>query len=110
MKEVMWPIGDEEGLFDFSGEKLGVLFSSSPREGELRQLLLRDYPEKEVEFNQLREETWELPFIEKHYRAVVKQLEKEGLVRITRVSSKTDRGLRERDRVHFLPPKEGGGG
>jgi three-Cys-motif partner protein len=110
MKEVMWPIGDEEGLFDFSGEKFGVLFSSSPREEELGRLLLREYPGKEVEFDQLREETWDLPFIEKHYRAVVKQLAKEGLVRITRVSSKTDRGLRERDRVHFLPSKEGGGG
>lgn len=32
--EVMWPLGDEEGMFDFSGEKHGVLFSSSPREKE----------------------------------------------------------------------------
>jgi len=43
MKEVMWPLGDEEGLFDFSGEKHGVLFSSSPREEELRAALLRSY-------------------------------------------------------------------
>lgn len=108
MKEVMWPLGDEEGMFDFSGEKHGVLFSSSPREEELREALLREYAGKQVEFDQLREETWDLPFIEKHYRSVVKQLKEEGLVQITPVSSKTDRGLKKRDRVRFLPPKEGG--
>lgn len=106
MKEVMWPLGDEEGLFDFSGEKHGVLFSSSPREEELRAALLRSYLGKEIEFDRLREETWDLPFIEKHYRSVVKQLEKEGRVTITRVSSKTDRGLGGRDLVRFLPLKE----
>ncbi|MCL6546836.1 MAG: three-Cys-motif partner protein TcmP [Bryobacteraceae bacterium] len=109
MKEVMWPLGDEEGLFDFSGEKHGMLFSSSPREEELRRALLQEYSGKEeVEFDQLREETWDLPFIEKHYRSVVKQLKEEDLVEITPVSSKTDRGLKKKDRVRFLPPKEGG--
>lgn len=108
MKEVMWPLGDEEGMFDFSGEKHGVLFSSSPREKELRAALLREYVGKEVEFDRLREETWDLPFIDKHYRAVVKQLKEEERVTNTPVTSKTDRVLRGRDRVRFLPPKEGG--
>jgi three-Cys-motif partner protein len=108
MKEIMWPLGDEEGIFDFSGEKHGILFSSSPREDELKEVLLRKYAGKEVEFDQLREETWDLPFIEKHYRAVVKRLKERGLARITPVTSRTDRGLRERDRVCFLPRKEGG--
>lgn len=107
MKEVMWPLGDEDGLFDFSGGKHGVLFSSSPREEELREALLREYRERQVEFDQLRDDTWDLPFIEKHYRAALKRLKNEGLVEITPVSSKTDRGLRQRDRVRFLPPKEG---
>lgn len=109
MKEVMWPLGDEEGLFDFSGEKHGVLFSSSPREEELRAALLRDYVGKEVEFDRLRQETWDLPFIEKHYRSVVKRLKEEGRVTITPVTSKTDRGLRGRDLVRFFPPEERGG-
>jgi hypothetical protein len=108
MKEVMWPLGDEEGLFDFSGEKHGVLFSTSPSEEKLWEALLREYVGKEVEFDQIREETWDLPFIEKHYRSVVKQLEKEGLVEITPVSSKTNRGLKKRDRVRFLPPRVDG--
>jgi hypothetical protein len=38
----------------------------------------------------------------------VKQLKEEDLVKITPVSSKTDRGLKKKDRVRFLPPKEGG--
>lgn len=108
MKEVMWPLGDQEGLFDFSGEKHGMLFSRSPSEEELRQALLRECSGKEVEFDQLREETWDLPFIEKHYRAVMKQLKEEGLVEITPVSSKTDRGLKKKDRVRFLSTKGGG--
>ena len=110
MKEVMWPLGDEEGTFDFSGEKHGILFSSSPREDELRTLLLKEYAGKGVEFDRLREETWDLPFIEKHYRAVVKQLKEQGLVKLTPVTSKTDRGLQGRDRVCFLPLKGGQGG
>jgi three-Cys-motif partner protein len=108
MKEVMWPLGDEEGLFDFSGEKHGMLFSSSPREDELRRALMQEYAGKEIEFDRLREETWDLPFIEKHYRSVVEQLKEEDLVEITPVSSKTDRGLKKKDRVRFIPPKEGG--
>lgn len=107
MKEVMWPLGDEEGLFDFSGERHGMLFSSSPREEELRQALLREYAGKQIEFDRLREETCDLPFIEKHYRSVVKQMKEEKLVEITPVSSKTDRGLQKKDRVRFLPQKDG---
>jgi three-Cys-motif partner protein len=108
MKEVMWPLGDEEGLFDFSGKKHGLLFSISPQEEELREFLLQQWAGREVEFDRLREETWDLPYIEKHYRSVVKELKREGLARITPVTSKTDRGLRGRDRICFLPPKEGG--
>lgn len=103
MKEIMWPLGDEEGLFDFGGEKHGVLFSSTPQENELRQVLTREYTGKQIEFDQLREETLELPFIEKHYRSVIRELEKESLVEVTPVSSKTNRGLKKKDLVRFLP-------
>lgn len=110
MKEVMWPLGDEEGMFDFSGERRGVLFTRSPREDELRKVLMREYIGRQVEFDRLREETWDLPFIEKHYRSVIKGLKKQGLVEVTPVSSKTNRGLKKRDRVRFFTPKEGEGG
>jgi len=107
MKEVMWPLGDEEGLFDFGGEKHGVLFSSTPQENELRQVLTREYTGKQIEFDQLREESLELPFIEKHYRSVIRELKREGLVEVTPVSSKTNRGLKKKDLVRFLQKQEG---
>jgi len=104
MKDVMWPLGDDEGMFDYSGERGGFLFSLSPTEKELEEYLIKNYSRKEVEFDHLREETWELPFIEKHYRNVIKRLEKDGQVAVKRVDSKKT-GLRKRDRVLFYPPK-----
>ena len=46
----------------------------------------------------MREETWELPFIEKHYRAVINKLRKEGKATVTPVSSKKY-GIKGYDRV-----------
>ncbi len=105
MKEVMWKLGDEEGMFDYSGREEGQLFSTMPKEQELEGILLDRYACKEIAFDSLREETWRLPFIEKQYRSVVKGLKKRGLVKIVAVSSKTDRGLREQDIVHLLRQK-----
>ncbi len=109
MKEVMWPLGDEEGIFDYSAKEPGLLFSRSPSDEELRASLLREYSGKEIGFDILREETWQWPFIEKHYRAVIKQLKAEGLVTITPITSKTDRGLKQKDRICFLGSRGGGG-
>jgi hypothetical protein len=68
---------------------------------------LRSTLGKEIEFDRLREETWDLPFIEKHYRSVVKQLKEEG--RRDHACEFEDGSWSEkRDRVRFLPPKEGG--
>lgn len=101
MKEVMWHLGDEEGMFDYSGKRQSYIFSRTPQEAELRRYLLGTYGGKEVGFDELREQTWFLPFIAKHYRAVIQQLKKEGLASVKPVSSKTDKGLKERDRVTF---------
>jgi three-Cys-motif partner protein len=100
MKEVMWPLGDEDGTFDFSGESQGVLISRTPQTAELRQILLREFAGKELAFDEAREQTWGLPFVEKHYREVIRQLRAEGLVTVTPISSKRS-GLRERDLVRF---------
>jgi three-Cys-motif partner protein len=43
----------------------------------------------------------ELPFVEKHYRAALKDLAKEGIVKVEPVTSKTSRGLSGLDRVTF---------
>src|SRR4029077_17243558 len=67
MKEVMWPLGDEEGTFDFSGEAQGVLISSTPTIQELENFLLSNFRGEDVSFDELREVTWKLAFVEKHY-------------------------------------------
>lgn len=103
MKEVMWPLGDEEGTFDYSGTSQGVLISKAPKLDELQAILLREFAGRQLSFDGIRTETWRLPFIEKHYREVLKGLRKAGLVEITPVSSKSE-GLKERDLVRF--PKE----
>lgn len=100
MKEVMWPLGDEEGTFDFSGESQGVLISRTPQQEELRHILLRKYAGTTSTFDGIRIDTWELPFIEKHYRSVLLSLEAAQAVFVVRVSSKKS-GLRRADRITF---------
>jgi len=104
MKEVMWPLGDEEGTFDYSGKSQGVLISRTPREEELRDILIKEFAGRELSFDEIREKTWKLPFIEKHYRSVIQTLRKEGRVNVISVTSKGV-GLSRRDRVAFLAGK-----
>jgi hypothetical protein len=99
MKEVMWPLGDEEGTFDYSGESQGILISETPTEHELRDILLRKFMGQECGFDQLREQTWNLPFIERYYRAVLKPMEGRE-VTIRRITSKKT-GLAGEDRIRF---------
>lgn len=102
MKQIMWPLGDEEGTFEYSARKMGKLFSDTPTEDDLKETLLKEYQNKKIGFDQLREDTWELPYIEKHYRSVIKQMKKEDLVKITPISSATERGLKGLDEINFL--------
>ena len=108
MKEVMWPLGDEDGTFDFSGESQGVLISRTPQAEELRQILLREFAGKQSAFDDIREQTWRLPFVEKHYREVIQKLRVEGILTVTPVSSKKS-GLRGRDLVRFPKNSATGG-
>lgn len=103
MKEVMWPLGDEEGTFDFSGKSQEVLISQTPQTDELRTILLRNFAGEQLAFDDIRGKTWELPFIEKHYRSVLQDLRASGIVQVTPVTSKSE-GLARRDLVRF--PKE----
>jgi three-Cys-motif partner protein len=99
MKEVMWPLGDEEGTFDYSGESQGVLISSTPTVQELETILLGEFKGKELEFDELREQTWTLPFVEKHYREVLKRIEGRSVM-VHRITSKRT-GISGRDRIRF---------
>lgn len=99
MKEVMWPLGDEEGTFDYSGTEQGVLISQTPSVEELKSILEREFKRQEFGFDELREKTWSLPFIEKHYREAIRSLETKG-VKIQRISSKRN-GIGGKDRIRF---------
>ncbi len=101
MKEVMWPLGDEAGTFEF-GQSQRNLISSTPSIAELQRVLLDKYKGRTLSFDAVREETWDLPFIEKHYREAIKAMFKNQQVEIIPVTSKTTRGLREADRVRFI--------
>jgi hypothetical protein len=96
----MWPLGDEDGTFDFSGEAQGVLISRTPLVDELGQILLREFAAKRVAFDDIRKQTWKLPFIEKQYREVIQKFRAEGDVTVTPVYSKKS-GLQKRDLVRF---------
>lgn len=99
MKEVMWPLGDEEGTFDYSGESQGVLISRTPTVQELESILLHEFKGRELGFDELRERTWLLPFVEKHYREVVKHLEG-TIIAVHRITSKRT-GISGQDRIRF---------
>jgi hypothetical protein len=68
--------------------------------GPLKDLLLQRFKGKTVTYDELEEITWEAPFIDKHYRAILKALAGEGTISIRRVSSKRT-GLKDKDEISF---------
>jgi three-Cys-motif partner protein len=105
MKEVMWPLGDEQGTFDYSGEPQGILISESPTEQDLRNTLLRMFKGREISFDELCEQSWDLPFITRHFRAVLKTMEGQEIT-IQRITSKKT-GINGADRIRFKQSTEG---
>jgi hypothetical protein len=99
MKQVMWPLGDEKGTFSYSGDPQGSLISEAQTETDLRTALLRRFHGREVTFEDVQEETWNLPFIEKHYRSVLKLMEHKEVTIIRVSSAKT--GISGADRIRF---------
>jgi three-Cys-motif partner protein len=99
MKEVMWPLGDEEGTFAYSGGHQPLLISERPTEQELRDALLERFRAREITFDQLLEETWNFRFIPKQYRAVLRQMEGKEIT-ITRITS-AKTGIGGSDRIRF---------
>lgn len=100
MKEIMWQLGDEEGTFDYSASHQGVLFSRTPTVMELEEYFIKNYSGKKISFLELQIKTYQLPFIEKHYREAIKNLENEGLVIVKRIQSKKT-GINDKDIIIF---------
>jgi len=75
--------------------------------GDLKKYLLERFKNNSLSYEEIQEQVcdpWytEPPYIDKHYREALKELEKEDKVRIKRVSSKTQRGLGGKDIITFL--------
>jgi spore photoproduct lyase len=74
--------------------------------GELKKYLLEKFKEEAITYDDIQEmvcHPWysEPPYIDKHFRQALKELEKEGKVKINRITSKTIKGLSGNDRVIF---------
>jgi len=78
---------------------VGVLISEAPTEQELRHILLRQFKGKVISFEELCERTWNLPFIPRHYRAVLRSMEGKEIT-ISRVTSKKT-GIGGADQIRF---------
>jgi three-Cys-motif partner protein len=103
MKQVMWGLGDEEGTFDYSASSQGVLFSRTPTVEQLIKYLRKNYvgTGNKIEFTQLQIKDYHLPFVEKHYRKAIQQMELEGQgVSVNRIKSKRS-GITKGDIIHF---------
>lgn len=75
---------------------------------ELKDYLLKRFVGREISYDRIQEEVcdpWysEPPYVDKHYREALRQLETEQKIKVNRISSKTSRGLGGADRVAFLP-------
>ena len=97
----MWPLGDEEGRFDFSDDSQGLLISQTPTTDELKAILISKFAGQQIAFDDIIGKTWSLPFIEKHYRSVLKDLRASGVVHVTPVTTK-GKGLAGQDLIRFL--------
>lgn len=100
MKEVMWPLGDEEGMFDFGGSGQKQLFSQTPSLEMLRERLNNEYSGKTIGFDKLRVQTWDWPHIEKQYREVLREMIKANEATIRRISS-VRFGISKLDEITF---------
>ncbi len=115
MKGVMFNQG-VEGTFAYLGrndlaERSQTKLFDVNDPAEMKALLLARFAGQTLAFDDIMEamcHPWneEPPFIEKHYREVVKQLVKDGLASVTPVTSKTGRGLQKMDRVSFSGVQE----
>jgi three-Cys-motif partner protein len=110
MKSIMYNQG-VAGTFAFLGRddlaertQMKLFDVNDPR--QVRAVLQERFADRSLTFDEICEAVcrpWysEPPFLEKHYRAALKQLEDDGLVSVERRTSKTPRGLAGADRVAF---------
>ncbi|MEW6416863.1 MAG: radical SAM protein [Nitrospirota bacterium] len=110
MKNIMYN-QSAEGNFAYLGPKdLAARYQTKLFDinniDDLKKHLLERFKGRVIEYEKIQEEVcepWysEPPYIDKHYREALKELEKKNKVKIERITSKTLRGLSEQDRIIF---------
>ena len=109
MKQIMYKQGPH-GSFAYLGPRDVAercqtrLFDINDIE-QLKRLLLEKFAGETLTYDEIQEKMcfpWyeEPPYIDKHYRQALKELEKEYQIKVERITSKT-RGLRGRDKIAF---------
>jgi three-Cys-motif partner protein len=88
MKEVMANLGDEERTFAFSATDVPILFSETPPLQDLIAILSRSFSGQRLTFDEVRERTWDRPYVEKDYRAALLELERVGDAEVLRGKSR----------------------
>jgi len=93
------------GPNDVSRRYQGTLFDIHDIE-QLKDVLLERLAGQEIRYDDIEKAMcvpWhsEPPYVDKHYRKALKELEKENRTSVIRVTSKTDRGLSGQDRIAF---------
>lgn len=106
MKSIMYKQG-ARGTFaylgpeDFAAHHQMTLFPDTSNIASLKKYLLERFRGQKLAYDKVREESWETPFIDKHFREALKELIKEDKINISPVTSKTERGLRGQDKITF---------
>jgi hypothetical protein len=105
MKTIMYNQG-AAGTFTYFGPDERELGSGQARLQELdlanlKKMLLTEFKGKAVTFDYIIEDTWDSPYIEKHYRTAIQEMRRDKMVSVTPVSSRTERGLQQADIVRF---------
>lgn len=93
------------GLRDISERSQVKLFNIHDIE-QLKQFILEIFKGKSITYDDIQERIctpWYLepPYIDKHYRKALKELEKDNKISVKRVTSKTPRGLSGKDIITF---------
>lgn len=109
MKDIQFNVNIEKGSFGYRGpeEAQTMLFKVGDNLQPLKDILMKQFGGQTKTFYQIMQETYHLtPLIEKNYRKVLRESEKEGTVTITRVpklgkSGKPRTAIDDRCRVTF---------
>jgi hypothetical protein len=85
---------------DFVAKHQKILFAEDTP--SLKRFLVQRFKGQTLSYEDIEEKTYlETRFIDKHYREALKELEKEGKIKINRISSKRS-GLKGSDIITFL--------